>query len=476
MKNLITNQIDATSSIKINKHPHVGESYINILKYFYPELITSFIIYSAISLLDSYFISQISLKAAYATAGVTNSLFHFITKIADAFVVGMIVLCGQYNGVGQVKEVGKTVTDGFWTTCFIGGIVSAFLYFAAPGIYHFYGVPSDMIEIGVPFLRLRSISVFFNFVVFALIGFLRGIKNTKTPMYLFMLGALVFVFFDYALIFGKCGCPCLDFQGSAIASIIQYASMLIAALLYIFKNPEYRQYGIQLFSTFNINRIKTLMSLSWPVMLDKASLAICHMWLFKMIRTIAFTNTQVTAATMISSLTIIRDIERFAFLPGLAFAQIITFLVSNEYKANNWDGIRNNIKKVMLLSFVMVSTMLVIFSFWPSYFVQFFDKHNTFSTFAASVIPCVSILVLFDLLQLILSASLRGASDVKTVMWVRLLVTFFYFIPASYLLSLAPIENVLIKFIVIYGSLHIGNAIMSLLFIKRFLSGQWKRT
>lgn len=460
---------------QIDKHPRDGESYGRILQYFYPELVTSFIIYSAISLLDNYFVSQLPIVEAYATSGVTNTLFMLITKVADAFAVGMAILCGQYNGVGQFKDVGKTVTDAFWTTCIIGATIALALYFGANAIFLFYGIPPEMIKIGVPFLKLRSISVFFNFVVFALIGFFRGIKNTRMPMFLFMLGAATFAFFDYVFIFGKCGFPCYAFQGSAMAYIMQYVVMLIAALVYIFITPDIKKYAIELFTTLDRKRIMNLLTLSWPVMLDKASLSISQSWLLKMIGSIALTNTQVTAGAMISSLSIIRDVERFAFLPGLAFAQIITFLISNDYRANNWDGIKNNVKKVMLMSFAMVITLIAIFSIWPVFFVSIFDKHKTFTTFASTVIPYIGILILFDLLQLILSAALRGAADVRTVMWVRILVTGLFFIPVSYFLSTLTFENVIIKFIVIYGSLHIGNLIMSLLYIKRFLSGKWKR-
>ena len=59
----------------MNKH---AESTKNILSYFFPELITAFILFSAINLIDLYFIAQLQLTSSYTTSGITNTLFHFI--------------------------------------------------------------------------------------------------------------------------------------------------------------------------------------------------------------------------------------------------------------------------------------------------------------------------------------------------------------------------------------------------------------
>lgn len=451
-----------------------GESYKKIVNYFYPEFITALILYFVINFLDSLFISRIQISY-YETLGITNTLIHFITKIAESFSVGVLVICGQLNSVGQYKEVGKSVTDSFWSICLIGGFIAGFLYFAAPWIYDFYEVPADMKELGVPFLRLRAIGIFFNFVFFALVGFFRGIKNTKAPMFLFIIGALVFAFFDYVLIFGKLGFSPKYFKGSALASIIQYAVMLFCGLIYILLDPEIRKYSPKLFSAVKITNILKLINLSWPVMIDKASIAMCHIWLAKMIACMAKLSTSQECHTILASFSVLKDIERFSMLPAIAFAQVITFLVSNDYKLHKWERIKVNIRKIMLLSAIMVFGLLFVFSLYPRFFIKIIDNEEIFVDFAAKLIPAISIFVFFDLIQLILSAVLRGAADVKTVMYVRVIISLLFFVPASYFLSFLPIQNLFLKFILIYGSFYISTGLMSIIYIYRFKTDQWKK-
>lgn len=445
-----------------------GESYQKIVRYFIPEFITSLVLYSLLYLLDAWWIADLKSTSAYATSGVTNTLFHLITKMAEGFSVGATVMVGNYNGLHEWKNVGRTVTNAFWLTCITGGVISVSLYFGAYWVYYLYGVPEKMIAIGIPFLQMRALSVFFMFVYFGFIGFLRGIKNPKVPMIMYMVGGAFFLFFDYALIFGKFGFPAMKLQGSAVASVIQYGVMLLSVLVYTFAWPKNRKYGIAVVSSLpNLESMKTLCALSGPVILDKATLAFSYLWLGALLAPMG--------KYVIASYTVIKDLERFAILPAAACAQVITFLVSNDYSIKNWVGIKSNIKKTILLASICVIAILSVLSFWPDYFIKIFDQKGKFTTFAASIFPILSVLVFFDLLQLILSGALRGAANVRIVMGIRLCTFFGYFIPVSWMLSKLPITNDATRFILIYGAFYIGNGLMSIVYIYRFRGQRWKQ-
>ena len=88
--------------------------------------------------------------------------------------------------------------------------------------------------------------------------------------------------------------------------------------------------------------VDPVMQLSWPVVLDKATLAGAYIWLGAMFKDIG----QYTVVTFC----VVKDMERLAFLPAIACAQVITFLVSNDYGQGNWKGIKSNLKKVAFLA------------------------------------------------------------------------------------------------------------------------------
>jgi putative MATE family efflux protein len=445
-----------------------GESYNRILRYFAPECVSSFLLYLLPIWLDAYFVGSLRSTSTYATLGVTSTLIHMFVKVAESVSVGSIILTGKFNGLGEYKDVGRSVRDTFWLNCLFGGVCAIFLYVGAEWIYYYwYGVSEKMTMLGVPYLRLQALSLLFMFISMGFLGFLRGIKNTKIPMCIFIAGTLIFIVCDYIFIFGHCGFEPMGLQGSALASAMRYGFMTILAVGYTFLYPDNRKYSIELFSLLtDVSYLKRLVLLSWPVMIDKVVMAMSYVWLTKLFCPM---GKNVTAAFCV-----IKDMERGAIFPAIALAQVITFLVSNDYGLRNWDGIKINIKKIMFIALIMVASILLIFSLFPTNIIQLFDQKGKFTQLAAQAFPLMSFLVLFDVMQLILAGALRGSGNVRTVMFVRLFVCLAYFIPVSYVVSQLPFENQVWQFVATYSVFYIGDLIMILAYIYRFRGNQWK--
>ncbi len=446
-----------------------GETYTKILSYFYPEFVSALVLYSLLYLLDARFIAGLKSTSMYATLGISNTFLNFVVKSAEAVALSITVLCGQLNGSDQKHEVGRAFVEAFWLIVFVGACFAAFLFFGAYYIYLFLGVPEKMIFLGTPFLRVRAVGFFFMFIYLACVSLMRAVKDTRTPMVIFVIGAALFIFFDYVLIFGSFGMPVLGLIGSAWASVIQYGSMVVLALACILLGSYKKKYSIDLFADiFRGEYFLRIVSLSWPMVIDKATIALAYIWLGKMIAPMG--------KYALASFTVIKDIERFAFLPAVAMAQIITFLVSNDFGKKNWQGIAANIKKVVFLSSIMVFALLLVFSICPGTFIRIFDQKGMFTAFSAHIFPFLSLFVTFDLLQLVLAAALRGAGDVRLVMWTRVLVCGGFLCPLTYYVSaLAPITDPMLKFLIIYATFYVGSGIMSMIYIHQFRTGKWSK-
>lgn len=459
-KNLIASYV---SGIMDYEH---GESYRAIFRYFYPEMVTALLLYAVPFWIESYFIGQLQSTTMYATLGVTNSLLHTIIKLAESFAVGTTVLCGRFNGMLAYDDVGRSVRDAFWTTCLVGFLFAIALYFGADWIYWWYGVAPSMAARGIPFLKLRAVGVLFTFVYFAFIGFMRGVKNTKTPMVVFLVGAITQIVLQRILIFGAFGLPAMGLQGVALAAIVQQGTMLLTALGFVVFSSKNRRYVIDLFKPISQpSYIKNLIQISWPVTVDKVTFAASYVWLAKIICPMG----KYASASFCA----VREMERFALVPAVALAQIITFLVSNDIGAGDLSGVKSNIKKVMLMATSMVFIILMIFTIWSSKVVWIFDQKGAFTDFVTRAFPPLAILALLDLLQLILSGALRGAGDVKTVMYVRMAICLGYFVPVSYALAHLPIANEVVKFVLVYGSFYVGAGLMGIIYVRRFRGKDW---
>ena len=123
----------------------------------------------------------------------------------------------------------------------------------------------------------------------------------------------------------------------------------------------------------------------------------------------------------------------------------------------------------------MVFLVLLLFSVKSNAIIRLFDQKGDFIGMASTAFPILSVLVFFDVLQLVLSGALRGAGNVRYVMFVRALVCGLFFGPLSYIFSNLQMQDEILKFIFIYGSFYVGNAIMSIAYIRRFRTEDWRK-
>lgn len=447
-----------------------GERYSAIMRYFIPEVITAFFLYSLLAMFDSKMIAGLRSTSTFATLGASNTLLHFIIKVAEGVSIGATVLCGHYNGSKNYEKVGRALIESLWVTVIVGATIASILFFGAHEIYRALGVPEKMIFLGVPFLRTRAIGVFFTFVYFACVAFLRGIKDTKTPMMIFILGGIMFMGADYALVHGHWGMPALGLRGSALAGVLQYAVMTIAVIAIIIARRDLRAtYNIQFFRPLQEPAmLQRLFHLSWPAVLDKATMAVAYIWLGKMIAPLG--------THALASFYAIKELERFAFLPANAFSQVITFLVSNNFGSGDVEAVKSNIKKVLLLACAIVMAIIAGIAIWPAPFVHFFDEKGAFTNFAASAFPFIAVFLIFDVIQIVLAGALRGAADAHAVMWVRLLVCGGFFFPLSYAINYYGVDLApLTRFILVFSSFYIGPMLMTAAYVYRFRRDLWRK-
>jgi multidrug resistance protein, MATE family len=452
---------------KINKILKSGDSLSSILYYWLPEMISNTMLISLPPLIDSFIIASLKSTTTYGALGMANNFLHFLIKLAEAIPIASIAIMGRHNGAKDYKKCGQDLGDAFWTTTIIGISLFTVIFFGATSIFQLLGVPAKMALKGAPFLRLRSIGILLTFISLSFFAFMRALKNTKTPMFIYLIGMGVFISFDYMLVLGKFGFAPMGLNGSAIATIIQYLTIISISIGYILLNKDYKQYFTKLFiNHFNIHRVKKLVGLSLPIMIDKGSLAASYVMLSRMIAPMG--------KYAIASYDVIKNLERFAILPAVGFAQIIVFLVSNRLGAKDPDGAKSNIKKVMGLTIIMLIFTLGILCIKSEFLVSIFDPKNKFTFLAAPALIFISLLVIFDFVQLILAGALRGAGDVRTVMKIRFFSCALFFMPMVYLFGHLPIENQVLKFVLIYGSFYFNTGLMGIFFLKRIKTPKWQ--
>ena len=443
-----------------------GESIRELCGYWFAELITLLVTVALPPLFDAYLIAGLHSTAAYGALGMATNFLHTLVKFSEAIPVAAIAVIGRHNGARDHQASAAHFVNTLWTAFILGLLQLGIIWIAAPTIYQWLGVPHDMAILGAPFLRLRSISVLLAFVLLAILGFMRAIKNTRTPMYITLVGSIVYIVSNLIFVLGFGGIPSFGIYGPALAALLEYGTMLGIALWCLCNSPTYTPYLSKLTQwKINWHAIGSIIQFSIPVIIDKSALSFSYVWLSKMLATLG--------AESIATFDIIKNLERSAIMPAAAFAQVITFLVSNHIGAKNVTAARATIIKILFLTSACVSSALLLLNIGAPWFIGLLSPNSAITSFATPLLNILSCLVVFDFVQLILAGALRGAGKVRKVMWIRFLSCTLFFLPISYILSQSSFQNTSLKFCLIYGAFYINTALMGIAFLFELRKRNW---
>ncbi|MBM3894547.1 MATE family efflux transporter [Candidatus Dependentiae bacterium] len=443
-----------------------SESAGTLFSYWTPEAISLILLTVLPLFLDSWFVASLQSNALYGALGAATRAIHFLMKFAESIPVASIALIGRHNGAQEPQNCGSRLSDALWTTGIIGLILCCLFFFGAEYVYRFLGVPETMIPLGLKYLKVQAVTIPFMFLFQAFLGFFKGIKNTQTPLYINIATIALFIVSDYLLIYGFWKVPALALTGSALASLIRYvAATAIAAAILLFSKEYSRYFDGTFFKKINPTEILRLLKLSLPVVIDKGMLALALVWLGKMI---AFGGEATLAASEI-----IRNLERWGLIGSLAFAQITTFIVSNNIGEDNPEGARNNLYKILGICISMTALTMAGLNLYLSAFTTRLDPSHALDPFIKPTAYLLTLFLSIDAIQIIFASALRGAGDVKRVMIIRSFACLGFFLPATTIISMIPGLDADVRFVTIYSLYYTTTAIMAILFLLRVRGSSW---
>lgn len=104
-------------------------------------------------------------------------------------------------GAGKKKEALRQGIDGMWLAVALGIILALVLVVAARPFLGLFGPEADVLEEAVRYLRSSSFGLPGMLLVLAATGTLRGLGDTRTPLYAASAGALLNIPLNYVLIY-----------------------------------------------------------------------------------------------------------------------------------------------------------------------------------------------------------------------------------------------------------------------------------
>lgn len=199
----------------------------------WPAMIDGLLI-TAVQVVDTFLVSRIG-DEAVAGVGTAVQLVFVMIVLLTAVSVGCSVLVSQAVGArdsGKASSIAKqSITAG--TILAIPLTVFGFVF--ASDLVGLFGVSPGVAAIAEDYWRVMALSLVVFVNSFAVAGILRGMGDTRTPMYGNLLANVVNAVVAYGLIFGELGFPEIGVVGSAwgaLAGRVLAVALMAAVLVF----------------------------------------------------------------------------------------------------------------------------------------------------------------------------------------------------------------------------------------------------
>lgn len=126
-----------------------------------------------------------------AGLGIAGALLATAVGVCVFLAYGTTATVGRRLGAGDVRGALASGVDGLWLALGLGVVVSAAAGLAAPALVTVLGASVDVAPQAVTYLRWSLPGLPAMLVVLAATGVLRGLQDTRTPLYVAGAGAVV---------------------------------------------------------------------------------------------------------------------------------------------------------------------------------------------------------------------------------------------------------------------------------------------
>ncbi|MEA1923480.1 MAG: MATE family efflux transporter [Pseudomonadota bacterium] len=432
-------------------------------------LVTGMAATTVMEFTDRIFLSHYSIAAlsAVVPAGVTVFLvLCFLGGIASY----VAVFIAQYHGAAKPEKIGTALWQGIFFTLLSGVVLIFIATFVTTPLFNLVGhSPEIRLLEGQYFTILCQWGVL-HVAIQTLSGFFTGRGMTRPVMIATILGMLVNIPLNYALIYGVWGMPELGIRGAAMATVVSWGVVVLCLLPAIFSKPFRREY--KLLETVALDReiLQRLLKYGVPGALQFSLDVFAFTFFILMVGRMG--------AVPLATTNIVISISSLAFMPALSFAFGISSMTGQalgkgrpeEARAAAWSGIH------LLLIYTVLLDALFVFA--PETIISFFmnegemgGNYEEIQQMGEIILRLVAIYILLDVFYMIFASVLKGAGDTRFLLFVISGVTFIcmiipLFVGITYFgMGIYSAWSCVVLFI----------ATLSILISWRYKGGKWER-
>ena len=373
-------------------------------------------LYMMIWIFDTMMIGKYGGQLAVSSVGLSTEIIYsfFNIIIAVGVSTALTSLVSRAIGSKDYKKAEIIANAGIKIAVVLAFIFFSLLFFVPDKILNLAGATKEMLPSATRYAKISSFSFFLLTLSSTTNGVFRGVKDTKTSLYVAGSINIVNLFLDYVLIFGNLGFPEWGITGAAVATV---AGNFIGILLQ-WSRLKKLPLKISFFSCVSKKDIWEIIRFAIPSGLQEANFSLSRLL----------------------GLTFILSLGTTAFAANqIGVAIACTALVGHSIGENNQNKSQEYTLYSTIIASIFMGVLAVFFFFVPKTLVSFFINKQEINVIRIGAI-CLQVAAFEQIpiaIVTVLASYFKGIGNPKTPFYVSFFTNWFLRLPiAFYLISI----------------------------------------
>lgn len=442
-----------------NKDLTQGSVAKQLIKFATPFLLSN-LLQAFYSVADMIIVGQFCGKVGITGVSIGSQINILVTGAAMGLSIGGTVMIAQYSGQKMYKEQRQTI--GTMTTLYLilSVVLTVAMLLLCNPLLTLLNTPESAYQQAVDYYNICMGGMIFMFLYNAISGVLRGMGDSKRPLYFVLIAAITNIVLDLILV-GKFG---MGSAGAAWATITSQALSVIISLIYLIRKKFFSEYSI---SDFKINRerLGPLFKIGLPSSVQSLVVSLSFLTLTALVNSLP--NAEVASACQ----GIGGKINSFAILPGLAISSAISSMAGQNIGAGEYKRAKKTMYIGMIMAFAISAVVFIVVNLFPEFLVKLFDSEPEVVETGARYLQLISFDYLFASIMFCFNGLAIAAGKTSIALINAIVNGILVRVPLAYFFVMVMdmgFDGVAMSM----GFASIAGIIIGAIFVK---SGKWKK-
>lgn len=329
-----------------------------MIKFSIPLLLSN-VVQAIYSVTDLFIVGKFVGSYGISGVGIGTQVTMVVSSLIIGFAAGATVLIAQYMGAKREKDLSETVATVLTSFTLIGIVATVIMLFASGPLLRLINVPEESFGYAKDYVDICMGGLLFIFLYNGISAVMRGIGDSKRPLYFVLIAAGINVVLDLLFVAGFN----MEAAGAALATIIAQAVSVILSAIYLYKRDFMFDFRLKSFK-IHAAKLKEVVRIGLPTAVQQTLVSISFLFQTSIIN---LYGVHASSAANVAA-----KIGMFAIMPTLAMSAAVSAMVGQNVGAKRFDRALHTLKVGVAISVAIAIVVIGLTQLFPAEVLSFF--------------------------------------------------------------------------------------------------------